>query len=89
MTIANYISAVTSQDGSIKASLATGTPQTGGGVPIVTALIPALNHHDLLARDSEPGVKPPLRGLGAIAGGGQRPDESDVFGAETLCGYCG
>ena len=41
-TITNYISDVTSQDGSIKASLATVTPQTGGGVPIVTAPIPAL-----------------------------------------------
>ena len=41
-TIANYIAAVTTLDASIKASLATGTPQTGGGIPIVTAPIPAL-----------------------------------------------
>ena len=41
-TIANYISAVTTLDASIRASLATGTPQTGGGVPIVNAPIPAL-----------------------------------------------
>jgi hypothetical protein len=41
-TIANYISAVTTQDGSIKAALAAGTPQTGGAIPVVTAPIPAL-----------------------------------------------
>lgn len=41
-TIANYVSAVTTQTGDIKASLQTGAPQTGGGSPIVTAPIPAL-----------------------------------------------
>jgi hypothetical protein len=41
-TIANYVSAVSTANGAITATLQTGSPQTNSGGPIVTAPIPSL-----------------------------------------------